>query len=157
MKYLIVNAVDFGASRGINCGIFQAHQDGIVTSASLLVGRRSSLEASEMSRAMPRLSVGLQADLEHELAANVSAEQLRSALESQLEQFHRLLDHWPTHLDGDMRMARARRALATLLEFSKEKGLLLREHSMVRHLSSFHGQRNGVTSFERVGAEHLAF
>src|SRR5689334_5118006 len=121
MKYLIVNAVDFGASRGINCGIYQAHHEGVVTSASLLVGRRSSLEASEMSRAMPKMSVGLQADLEQELQANVSAEQLRSALETQFDQFHRLLDRCPTHLDADLQMARARRAAATLLEFSREK------------------------------------
>jgi predicted glycoside hydrolase/deacetylase ChbG (UPF0249 family) len=157
MKYLIVNAVDFGASRGINCGIFQAHHEGIVTSATLLVSRPNSLEAVEMSRAMPRLSVGLQADLEQELAANVSAEHLRAALETQLEQFYRLLDRGPTHLDADLHLVRARRAMATLLEFSKEKGLPLREHSMVRHLSSFHGRWNGMTSFQRVSAENLAF
>jgi predicted glycoside hydrolase/deacetylase ChbG (UPF0249 family) len=99
----------------------------------------------------------MQADLEQELQANVSAEQLRSVLETQLDQFHRLLDRWPTHLDADLQMARARRAAGTLLEFSKEKGLQLREHSMVRYLSSFHGQWNGITSFHRVSAENLAF
>ncbi|PYR01516.1 MAG: hypothetical protein DMF97_07400, partial [Acidobacteria bacterium] len=35
MKYLIVNADDFGASSGINRGILEAHQRGILTSTSL--------------------------------------------------------------------------------------------------------------------------
>ncbi len=37
VKYLIVNADDFGASRGINRGIAEAHTTGIVTSTSLMV------------------------------------------------------------------------------------------------------------------------
>ena len=41
MKYLIVNGDDFGASRGINRGILEAHQDGILTSTSLFVDRPS--------------------------------------------------------------------------------------------------------------------
>ena len=37
MKCLIVNGDDFGASRGINRGILEAHRSGILTSTSLLV------------------------------------------------------------------------------------------------------------------------
>jgi len=36
-RYLIVNADDFGQSPGVNRGIIQAHEHGIVTSASLMV------------------------------------------------------------------------------------------------------------------------
>src|SRR2546429_7532771 len=42
MKWLIINGDDFGASPGINRGIIQAHYDGILTSASLLVDRPAS-------------------------------------------------------------------------------------------------------------------
>jgi len=47
-KYLIVNADDFGLSSGVNRGIIKSHEQGIVTSASLMVrwawcGRRRSL------------------------------------------------------------------------------------------------------------------
>ena len=37
MKYLVVNADDFGLSAGINRGILEAHQQGIVTSTTVAV------------------------------------------------------------------------------------------------------------------------
>ena len=49
MKYLIVNADDFGASRGINRGILEAHQRGILSSTSLMVNRAASEEAALVS------------------------------------------------------------------------------------------------------------
>ena len=37
MRFLIVNADDFGRSPGVNRGVLLAHERGIVTSASLMV------------------------------------------------------------------------------------------------------------------------
>ncbi|MDQ3931797.1 MAG: ChbG/HpnK family deacetylase, partial [Actinomycetota bacterium] len=62
-KYLIVNSDDFGASRGVNRGIIEAHTDGIVTSASLMVTGRAVNEAVSLSREYPALSVGLHWDV----------------------------------------------------------------------------------------------
>ena len=50
MKYLIVNGDDFGLSPGVNRGICEAHQDGILTSASLLVDTPWSEEAARLGR-----------------------------------------------------------------------------------------------------------
>jgi predicted glycoside hydrolase/deacetylase ChbG (UPF0249 family) len=36
-RLLVVNADDFGRSRGVNAGVIAAHERGIVTSASLMV------------------------------------------------------------------------------------------------------------------------
>src|SRR6266566_1016448 len=85
MKYLIVNADDFGASHGINRGIMEAHQRGILTSTSLLVNCVGSREAAELSRATPGLSVGLHADLRDELQATAAepGQRLRDELEKQ--------------------------------------------------------------------------
>src|SRR5213078_1507398 len=46
----IINADDFGASRGINRGILEAHERGILTSTSLLVDWPASEEAAALSR-----------------------------------------------------------------------------------------------------------
>lgn len=59
MKRLVVTADDFGLAREVNAGIERAHRDGILTSASLMVGSPAAAEAVEIARGMPRLRVGL--------------------------------------------------------------------------------------------------
>ena len=43
---LIVNADDLGRTSGINSGIFEAHRDGLVTSATLMVAYPAAEEAA---------------------------------------------------------------------------------------------------------------
>src|SRR3989442_13993982 len=62
-RYLIVNADDFGLSPGVNRGIIEAHEHGIVTSASLMVRWPAAAEAAAYSRDRPNFSVGLHVDL----------------------------------------------------------------------------------------------
>ena len=58
MRRLIVNADDFGLTAGVNRGILQAHQGGIVTSATLMANGRAFDEAVAQARSLSRLSVG---------------------------------------------------------------------------------------------------
>src|SRR5512143_2762317 len=62
-RYLIVNADDFGLSAGVNRGIIRAHEEGILTSASLMVRYPAAAEAARYALQHPRLSVGLHLDL----------------------------------------------------------------------------------------------
>ena len=59
MKELIVNADDFGLSAGANRAIIRAWQEGILTSASLMVGGQGFAEAVDLARRNPGLQVGL--------------------------------------------------------------------------------------------------
>jgi hopanoid biosynthesis associated protein HpnK len=59
MKELIVNADDFGLSKGANRAIIRAWQEGILTSASLMVGGSAFAEAVALARENPGLQVGL--------------------------------------------------------------------------------------------------
>jgi hopanoid biosynthesis associated protein HpnK len=59
LKRLIVTADDFGASLPVNEAIEQAHQNGILTTASLMVGAAAALDAVERAKRMPSLKVGL--------------------------------------------------------------------------------------------------
>ncbi len=156
MKYLIVNADDFGASRGINRGIIEAHQRGILTSTSLLVNAAASGEAAELSRSAPGLSVGLHADLRSELNANADSDRLRGALDAQLARFEELLGRPPTHLDSHHNVHRDPRALPCFLDLAREHGLPMREHSPVRYFSKFYGQWGGQTHLEQLSVESLA-
>jgi hopanoid biosynthesis associated protein HpnK len=58
MKRLIVNADDFGLTRGVNRAIAACHQRGIVSSATLMATGACFDEAVELAGRMPRLSVG---------------------------------------------------------------------------------------------------
>ena len=58
-RRLIVNADDFGASSSINRAVIQAHREGILTSASLMVNGAAFEEAVEFAKAHRKLGVGL--------------------------------------------------------------------------------------------------
>lgn len=59
MKELIINADDFGLSRGANLGVIRAWQQGILTSTSLMPGGLAFDEAVALAKENPGLQVGL--------------------------------------------------------------------------------------------------
>lgn len=59
MKYLIINADDFGLTRGVSDAILEAHQDGVLTSTTLMVGLPAAAYAMEQARRYPSLGIGL--------------------------------------------------------------------------------------------------
>ncbi len=58
MRRLIVNADDFGLTSGVNRAILEAHNRGIVTSATLMANSSAFSEAVALSQSAPDLSVG---------------------------------------------------------------------------------------------------
>src|SRR4051794_38738921 len=62
-RILIVNADDFGRSQAVNRGVASAHENGIVTSASLLVCWPAAMEAAAYAQEHPKISLGLHIDL----------------------------------------------------------------------------------------------
>jgi chitin disaccharide deacetylase len=63
VRRLVINADDFGLSEGINRGILEAHQTGVVSAASLLVNTPGFEAAARAARELPALSVGLHLNL----------------------------------------------------------------------------------------------
>ena len=59
MKRLVVTADDFGLSLEVNEAVEQAHRDGILTAASLMVSAPAAADAVARARRMPSLRVGL--------------------------------------------------------------------------------------------------
>jgi chitin disaccharide deacetylase len=58
MKELILNADDFGLTRGVNAGIIRAHREGILTSATLMANGPAFEGAVEGALANSNLGVG---------------------------------------------------------------------------------------------------
>ncbi len=58
-RLLIVNADDFGLSKGQNYGIIEACRNGVVTSTTALVNGEAIYHAAQLSRDEPTLAVGM--------------------------------------------------------------------------------------------------
>ena len=58
MTRLIVNADDFGQTRGINRAVLELHQAGLLTSATMMARAEATDHAIEIARATPTLGVG---------------------------------------------------------------------------------------------------
>jgi chitin disaccharide deacetylase len=97
---LIVNADDFGLNGEVNSGVIEAHGQGILTSASLMVRRDAAREAAGYARQAGRLSVGLHLDLEWTGGHRVPAETVPAEVVAQLELFVELVGRPPTHVDS---------------------------------------------------------
>jgi predicted glycoside hydrolase/deacetylase ChbG (UPF0249 family) len=59
LRQLVVNADDLGLTVGVNNGIFDAHDGGILTSASLFANAPATVDALHRVRVRPSLGVGV--------------------------------------------------------------------------------------------------
>lgn len=159
MQCIVVNGDDLGVSAGVNQGIAEAHRQGVLTSASLMVEMPASREGADLANDLPALSVGLHADLTdisgQQLAGRDAAQQCGAVLQRQLDRFQELVGRLPTHLDSHHNVHRDPFLLSSFLELADRHRLPLREHSPVRHVGSFYGQWNGETHLEQISVEGL--
>jgi chitin disaccharide deacetylase len=151
-RVLIVNADDFGRSQGINEGVSRAHEEGIVTSATLMV-RAPAAEAAAAYSRRSSLSVGLHLDLGeweyrdgewHTLYEVVEAqrpEAVADEIERQLKSFERLAERPPTHLDSHQHVHREEPVRSALLRVGERLGVPVRHFTPgVAYSGAFYGQ-----------------
>lgn len=152
-RYLIVNADDFGLSAGVNRGIIEAHERGIVTSASLMVRWPGAGEAAAYGREHPKLSLGLHLDLGewacrdgewaalYEVVAAGDAAAVRDEASRQLAAFRGLFGRDPTHLDSHQHVHRKEPARSVLAELARDLRVPLRGcNPEMRYRGDFYGQ-----------------
>jgi chitin disaccharide deacetylase len=58
VRRLIINADDFGLTRGVNRAVVEGHDQGVVTSATLMAKGPAFEDAVRMAQSVPRLSIG---------------------------------------------------------------------------------------------------
>jgi predicted glycoside hydrolase/deacetylase ChbG (UPF0249 family) len=152
-RALIVNADDFGRSRGINRGVIDCYDHGVVTSASLMTLWPASREAAVAAATRPRLSLGLHLDLGEwscragiwectYLRVELDEEQaVRAEAERQLRAFRRLVGRDPTHLDSHQHVHREEPVRSVLGELGRTLGVPVRHESpIIRYRGDFFGQ-----------------
>lgn len=152
-RYLIVNADDFGQSPGVNRGVIQAFEHGIVTSATLMVRWPAAEEAAAYAWEHPNLSVGLHLDLgeweyveagwraRYEVVDSVDPAAVEAEVEGQIDAFIRLLGHPPTHLDSHQHVHRQEPVRSSLRRAGARLGVPVRQLSQkVTYRGDFYGQ-----------------
>jgi hypothetical protein len=153
-KRLIVNADDFGRTAGINRGVVQAHERGIVTSATMMVNYAPAAEAAELARKNPGLAIGLHVALTGGPPALPPAQipslvdfqgrlppkpdglkdanpaEVLAEARAQLRRFRELMGRDPTHMDSHHHSHRESSAvLDALCTLAWETGLPIRNNS----------------------------
>jgi chitin disaccharide deacetylase len=150
-RFLVVNADDLGLSEAVNEGIFRAHAEGVVTSASLMVRQGAASAAAETATSHPELAIGLHLDLGewiYERGEWVQAylhcetydrEAVEAECRAQLERFRALLGRDPTHLDSHQHVHESEPVSGVAEALAGELGVPLRNRA-IRYEGGFYGQ-----------------
>ena len=168
-RYLIVNADDFGQSPGINQGIIEAHEHGIVTSASLMTRWLAAGEAALYAKEHPGLSVGLHFDLGEWICHGGNWEanymvvpwQDESAVERellrQIEVFRYLIGRDPSHINSHQHMHKREPVRSVALRICDRLGIPLRELCPeIHYFLKFYGQTiEGLPFPDGIGMNRL--
>jgi predicted glycoside hydrolase/deacetylase ChbG (UPF0249 family) len=154
VRRLVVNADDFGRTDGIVEGTLQAHLEGIVTSATVMVLEPAAGRGiREAIRRAPRLSLGLHCVLTgggppsaagslptlaprgrfartaEALPRGLDPDEVRRELESQIRAFEGFAGRLPSHLDSHHHAALHPEIAPVFSEVARERGLPVRAAS----------------------------
>jgi predicted glycoside hydrolase/deacetylase ChbG (UPF0249 family) len=152
-RMLIVNADDFGLNDAVNRGIVRAYDEGIVSSASLMVRRPGTSAAARAGAERPGLSIGLHLDFGDWRYRDgrwvvsdvpVDLDDRRAVAQEwavQVDRFRDVMGRDPTHLDSHHHVHRHEPFQDIAREWAVELDVPLRAVSGgVRYCGEFHGQ-----------------
>jgi predicted glycoside hydrolase/deacetylase ChbG (UPF0249 family) len=154
VRFLIVNADDFGLSDGVTDGILEAHTRGVVTSTSLMVLAPGAERAAQSAREHPSLSVGLHFVEDDDVDLD-DPDQAAQAFDRQLARFRELMGAGPTHVDSHHHVHSGDR-MSTFREIASRLGVPLRHDGRVAYIGGFWAQwEPGVTELRYVSRDFL--
>lgn len=168
-RCVIVNADDFGQSSSINEGIIHGHENGIVTSASLMVRWPAAREAARYARDHPALSVGLHLDFGewtkrkrgwsalYEVVSLEDQHAIKGEIKTQMEAFVALVGRYPSHIDSHQHVHRRTPVLDVLRTSAPIQGVPVRHVTpAIRYEGEFYGQLGDGTPYrEGITVPHL--
>lgn len=154
---LIVNADDFGLSKGQNYGIIEACRRGVVTSTTALINGEAVEHAAQLSREVPELGVGLHFVLTlgqplspmpgltrdgqlgkwiWEMAEQgaLRLDEIARELDCQFNRFVDVFGREPTHIDSHHHVHMIPVIFPLVAEFAQRKGVAMRLDREVRGL-----------------------
>jgi predicted glycoside hydrolase/deacetylase ChbG (UPF0249 family) len=137
----------------VNRGIIRAHEEGIVTSTSLMVRWPAAAEAARYALQHPRLSFGLHLDLaewvyrddqwtlRYEVVPADDEAAVIAEVSRQLEAFRHLLGKDPTHIDSHQHVHRNEPVRSVVSQLARKLSVPLRSFTTrVQYCGDFYGQ-----------------
>ena len=166
---IIVNADDFGQSKGINSGILECYENGIVTSASVMVRYPDAIEAAYCARNFPKFSLGLHVDLGewrmvggcwvpvYEVVSLVDHDAVHIEVNRQLQEFRRLMGRYPSHLDSHQHVHIKEPVRTVMIRLARQLAIPLRHFTReIEYCGAFYGQSTeGHSMPENVSSTRL--
>ena len=154
---LIVNADDFGLSKGQNYGIIEACRRGVVTSTTALINGEAVEHAAQLSRELPELGVGMHFVLTLGLPLSpmpgltregqlgkwiwemaeqdaLPLDEIARELDCQFNRFVDVFGREPTHIDSHHHVHMIPAIFPLVTEFAQRKGVAMRVDREVRGL-----------------------
>jgi predicted glycoside hydrolase/deacetylase ChbG (UPF0249 family) len=141
-RFAIVNADDFGQSHGVNRGIAEAHEQGILTNASLMVRWSAAGDAAAYARNHPALGVGLHLDLGewtlrggewaplYQVVDISDSRAVAGEVTRQFEAFERLLNRPPAQIDSHQHVHLSEPVRSIVCEVAERQGIAVRDVSI---------------------------
>ena len=153
MKYLIVNADDLGYSQGVNEGIIYAHENGIVTSTSLMVYGKAANQAVTLTRKYTKLGLGLHFQIGKEdqdiltrqltkTLAITAIENTKKEFNKQIELFTKMIGKLPDHIDGHYHVHKLPLIFPFIRQFARKNNIPLRDDGIkcIKTFFDFRGE-----------------
>lgn len=132
MKNIIINADDFGYTAGVNQGIIECIENGIVTSTSVMIDRPYAHDISSLDK-YSHVSVGLHFEMQDGI------DDFKYSFTRQLDLFGKYTNRKPDHIDfHKIDIEKYQELKLLLLEYGKQNGIPLRGID-AQKISSFFG------------------
>ncbi len=156
-RYLVVNADDLGMSAEIDQGLFEAHDNGIVTSASLLVDAPDAEAAIQEARKRPKLGLGIHVAFDTRGVYFTDMKDLAAVqqqIDRQLTAFVRMVGSPPDHIDSHHHLHLLFNVAALFLAAGRRYNVPVRGFSEVVFMGRFWGQPEfGKTDLSKISVE----
>ena len=175
-RRLIVNADDYGITRGVSEGILAAHRHGIVTSTTVLV--TGDIAPDLVARAREcGLGLGVHVNLTlgspltrgrslvdaggrfvrdpRRAAAAADATEVRAEVEAQLDRFGKLFKRAPTHLDSHHHVGLYAPVRDVVLDVARARGLAVRSQDATARARAQRRPQDARPLLRRVGPRRV--
>jgi chitin disaccharide deacetylase len=156
-RFLVVNADDLGLSSEVDQGLFEAHDAGIVTSASLLVDGPDVESAIQQARLRPKLGLGIHVAFDERGKLFTEMQDLAAVqqqIDRQLAAFIRMVGSPPDHIDSHHHMHRLFNVARLFLVAGRRYNVPVRGFSDVVFVGRFYGQPEfGKTDLSKISVE----